>query len=235
MKNSAKASYKFSQLEIASNTSILLILACQVVLASIGALTGATWNTNNQDVTTYMGTTEVPEADKHGFGYYLITMIGTWVLIFTNFVPISMMVSLDWVKLLQGNFMQDDATMFDKEQDMETKAQSSNLNEELGQVEYVFSDKTGTLTCNIMEFKKFTAGKRFYGLDQKPTTKQLSNVSFHDPAMFEVLENESDPDHQSLARCLMFLSLCHTIIIDKKNGNYNASSPDELALAHFAK
>ena len=85
--------------------------------------------------------------------------------------PISMMVSLDWVKLLQGNFMQDDHTMFDKEQDMETRAQSSNLNEELGQVEYVFSDKTGTLTCNIMEFKKFTAGKRFYGLDEKPTTK----------------------------------------------------------------
>ena len=51
------------------------------------------------------------------------------------------------------------------------KAQASNLNEELGQVEYVFSDKTGTLTCNIMEFRKFTAGKSAYGLDKDENDK----------------------------------------------------------------
>ena len=53
--------------------------------------------------------------------------------------------------------------MYDEEQDMPMRAQSSNLNEELGQIEYVFSDKTGTLTCNIMEFKKFSAGEKGYG------------------------------------------------------------------------
>jgi P-type E1-E2 ATPase len=53
--------------------------------------------------------------------------------------------------------------MYDSEQDMPMRAQASNLNEQLGRVEYVFSDKTGTLTCNIMEFRKLTAGKRNYG------------------------------------------------------------------------
>ena len=49
------------------------------------------------------------------------------------------------------------------------------------------------------------------------------------------LMDKSAPNHEALVRTLLFLSLCHTIVIDQKSGKYNAASPDELALVNAAK
>lgn len=182
MRNSAHAKYKFSKLDLMTNKLIALTLLTQVVLALIAAGIGAQWNAGNGSLATYMGN-ELKVGAPESFGLYLAKQLGTWILIFTNFVPISLMVTLELVKFWQGMFMSNDFMMYDEEQDMEMKAQSSNLNEELGQIEYVFSDKTGTLTCNIMEFKKFAAGTLPYGLGTKPDLPQLSNVNFHDPTL----------------------------------------------------
>ena len=67
------------------------------------------------------------------------------------------------VKFVQAWFIQEDAQIFDVRLNQKAAAQSSNLNEELGQVAYVFSDKTGTLTRNVMEFKKMSIGDHIYG------------------------------------------------------------------------
>lgn len=66
--------------------------------------------------------------------------------------------------------------MYDESQDMPAGVQASNLNEELGQVEYLFSDKTGTLTCNVMEFKKFSAGHFSYGTNESKQNIFLKNI-----------------------------------------------------------
>jgi phospholipid-transporting ATPase len=88
---------------------------------------------------------------------------GSWFILFLNIVPISMLVTLEGVKFFQAVMIQNDWMIYDVNKDMPTRAQSSNLNEELGTVHFVFSDKTGTLTQNVMEFKKFSAGNLSYG------------------------------------------------------------------------
>lgn len=71
---------------------------------------------------------------------------GKWFLILMNFISISLLVSLEMVKFAQGKFIEKDWMLYDENKDMPSKCQSSNLNEELGMVHYIFSDKTGTLT-----------------------------------------------------------------------------------------
>lgn len=131
--------------------------------------------------------------------------------------------------------------MYDIEKDMQAKVQSSNLNEELGCVSHIFSDKTGTLTQNVMEFKKFTAGDQSYGIDEPKKIEYapgVTNVNFEDPLLWQHLNDKSHPQNAHLAKFIECLGICHTIVPDikvikgTKTVVYNASSPDELALVN---
>ncbi len=67
--------------------------------------------------------------------------------------------------------------------------------------------------------------------------EEISNVNFDDPQFYKHLRDRRSENFEYIEKVLLNLALCHTIIIEKKNGktNYNASSPDELALVNAAK
>jgi phospholipid-transporting ATPase len=113
-------------------------------------------------------------------------------------------------------------------------------------VHYIFSDKTGTLTQNVMEFKMFSAGNYSYGLkNSKPKEKYapgVTNVCFEDPTFDSHYKNKSHENYQNICDLIDCLGICHTVIAQKKQDAsgaeyvaYNASSPDELALVNGAR
>mmetsp|Transcript_20037 Transcript_20037/g.17118 ORF Transcript_20037/g.17118 Transcript_20037/m.17118 type:complete len:125 (+) Transcript_20037:1212-1586(+) len=122
------------------------------------------------------------------------------------------------VKLIQGILMTNDPEMISYPDKMKPSVQSSNLNEELGQIEYIFSDKTGTLTKNIMEFKMLSVNGRAYGekrdlkdevLQKRP---KVTNVDFMDQSLFDVLYSSGNKENEELREVLEMLGVCHTII-----------------------
>ena len=93
---------------------------------------------------------------------FLLIKLGTWCVLLNNLVPISLLMTLEMVKYFQGWFISWDIDIYDRKKKVTTKVQTSTLNEELGQIKYIFSDKTGTLTKNFMKFKRVSIGLKKY-------------------------------------------------------------------------
>ena len=153
------------------------------------------------------------------------------------------------VKFFQGSFIEYDPYIFDEEQDFFARAQSTNINEELGQIEYIFSDKTGTLTCNIMEFKKFSTKIGAFDVtaidENAPPSVMIEPVDFDtNPHALEnknsndlkkIVADYYNKDREAVSDVLMHLAVCHTVVVDKVKGVYNAASPDEQSLVEGAR
>lgn len=87
-----------------------------------------------------------------------MTDILTFIILYNNLIPISLIVTMEVVKFQQAALINSDLDMYYARTDTPALCRTSSLVEELGQIEFIFSDKTGTLTCNEMEFKRVSIG-----------------------------------------------------------------------------
>ncbi|RSL41124.1 hypothetical protein CEP53_012947 [Fusarium sp. AF-6] len=77
-----------------------------------------------------------------------------FVIMFNNVIPLSLYVGLEGIKLGQMNLINNDVNLYDDRSDTPARVHATNNLDDLGQIGYLFTDKTGTLTDNIMNLRK---------------------------------------------------------------------------------
>lgn len=119
---------------------------------------GHTWGEGNNSLDFF-------EFGSYGGTPGLNGFITFWaaIILFQNLVPISLYISLEIIRTAQAFFIYSDTFMYYERLDYPCTPKSWNISDDLGQIEYIFSDKTGTLTQNVMEFKKATINGVPYG------------------------------------------------------------------------
>nr|ABA93313.2 phospholipid-translocating P-type ATPase, flippase family protein, expressed [Oryza sativa Japonica Group] len=156
--------------------------------------------------------------------YQILVIPLRFELLCSIMIPISIKVSLDFVKSLYAKFIDWDEEMYDHETDTPAHAANTAISEDLGQVEYILTDKTGTLTENKMIFRRCCIGGTFYGNE--------SGDALRDVELLNAVANNSH-----VIKFLTVMTLCNTVIPIKSSSGailYKAQSQDEDALVNAA-
>ncbi|KAL9016500.1 MAG: hypothetical protein Q9185_006158 [Variospora sp. 1 TL-2023] len=234
MRNATATPIKRTQVERMVNLQILMLVAILIVLSIISSVGDLIVRKSFGRKLEYLYL-----GNYNGAGQFFSDIFTYWVL-YSNLVPISLFVTIEIVKYYQAFLINSDLDIYYERTDTPAICRTSSLVEELGQIEYIFSDKTGTLTCNMMEFRQCSIGGVQYA-DDVPEDRRATDsnpVGIYD---FNRLRRnlDNDPSGPAIHEFLTLLATCHTVIPerrDEKPGEikYQAASPDEGALVEGA-
>ncbi|EEY63415.1 phospholipid-transporting ATPase, putative [Phytophthora infestans T30-4] len=253
MQSASAAPSKWSDLMLNINRMIVILCLGLFVACAMAATCYITWQ---YDIVRNAWYIQLSESERNRTRLVaFIQMLFYYFLLLYQVIPISLYVSMTSVKFLQSRFMSWDLEMYHAETDTPAIVRTMELNEELGQISYVFSDKTGTLTCNVMEFRKCSINGTSYGsgiteigraalvragkpippepkLD--PSVKSIPFVNFVDKSLFDSMKGSAGEEQkEKIMQFFEHLAVCHTVIPEKLESGevrLSASSPDEQAL-----
>ncbi|XP_050653086.1 probable phospholipid-transporting ATPase IM isoform X5 [Macaca thibetana thibetana] len=249
MQNSGKTKFKRTSIDRLMNTLVLWIFGFLICLGIILAIGNSIWESQIGDqFRTFLFWNEGEKSSV--FSGFLT--FWSYIIILNTVVPISLYVSVEVIRLGHSYFINWDRKMYYSRKATPAEARTTTLNEELGQIEYIFSDKTGTLTQNIMTFKRCSINGRIYGevpddLDQKTEITQEKEpvdflvksqadrqFQFFDHNLMESIKMGDPKVHEFLR----VLALCHTVMSEENSAGeliYQVQSPDEGALVTAAR
>lgn len=168
----------------------------------------------------------------------------TFLVSYSHLIPISLYVSLEIVKMVQSMLVYYDAKM---EYTKPAIAKTSDLVEELGQVQIIFSDKTGTLTKNEMIFCKCSIDNVIVVTNSNESSKnnkETSKTHINEKCSSLTMKRHINPKiNYDFFTCV---TVCHNAYVDtnsitsggkerKDKSLYMSSSPDEVALLEGAQ